>query len=269
MQKSVFEYNDYKTYIKNRFLEMPKKGRGQFRKLALHLDINSVIISQVLNGDREFNLEQGIEITDYFGFSDSEKEYFLLLIQFARAGSHRLKENFKNQIQRLKQKSYDIKNRIPKNKSLAIDVQAEFYSSWMYSGIRLLSDLPTIENEFQMSEYFNLDLKKTREILQFLLKYDLVTQGSKGYELGEQFVHIRKNSPLITKHHSNWRNLALNSMGNPKTTDLYFTSPMVLSRKTHHEVRQKILSLIESVMKDIKPSPSETLSCLNIDWFAV
>lgn len=51
--------------------------------------------------------------------------------------------------------------------------------------------------------------------------------------------------------------------------ELFYTGPMALSRQTMVEVRKKLVQLIENVTKDVIASESETLACLNLDWFKI
>ena len=45
--------------------------------------------------------------------------------------------------------------------------------------------------------------------------------------------------------------------------ELYFTGPMVLSKKTGEEQ----VATISKVTKKTEDSPFEVLACLNVDWF--
>ena len=49
--------------------------------------------------------------------------------------------------------------------------------------------------------------------------------------------------------------------------NLFFTAPMSLSHETVELIRQKIPAFIEEIIKLVRPSPSEVVHCLNIDWF--
>lgn len=54
-----------------------------------------------------------------------------------------------------------------------------------------------------------------------------------------------------------------------ETDELFFTAPMVLSADMILEVRKELVTLIERITKQITDSKSETLACLNIDWFKI
>ena len=78
---SIYQYGDFRKYVRNRFEEMPKKGHGQAFKLAKYLGVHPTLMSQILRGDRVFTLEQGHRACIFFGMNELESDFFILLIQ--------------------------------------------------------------------------------------------------------------------------------------------------------------------------------------------
>jgi hypothetical protein len=83
---------------------------------------------------------------------------------------------------------------------------------------------------------------------------------------GTTYLHLESDSPLISVHHSRWRQKAIER--HPVLTDreLAYSSPMSLSVADVEKVRGYITSLISEVNKVRDPSPCETTYVLNIDW---
>ena len=52
-----------------------------------------------------------------------------------------------------------------------------------------------------------------------------------------------------------------------KDSDLFITAPVSLSKEDSEKVRALMLTAFESAMKIVKPSPSEKVFCLNLDWY--
>ena len=48
---------------------------------------------------------------------------------------------------------------------------------------------------------------------------------------------------------------------------LFYTSPMSLSVEAAQHIRRMLPTLLEEVSRIVGPSASETVYCLNIDWF--
>ena len=73
---ALFDCEDYRSYLRTYLKGLPKKGRGELSKIALHLKTNSTLLSQVFAGTRHFSAEQTYELSCYLGHSSIETDYF-------------------------------------------------------------------------------------------------------------------------------------------------------------------------------------------------
>jgi uncharacterized protein (TIGR02147 family) len=265
---NLFGYNDYKKYVNDWIDDQPSNGHGQLRQMSLHLQINSVVMSQVFRGDRDITLEQALELGQFIGFTDIERDYFLLLVQKARAGTEKLKKVLQIQIETLATSALSLKNRI-KHQKFSDEDKAVFYSHWYFSAVRLGVSLPHLNNISSLAEYLDLDRALVSKVFIFLLKNKLIVENEKGFDMGPQVTHVGHDSPFVNRHHSNWRIQALRAMEKSRETNLFYTGPMALSNSVAKEIHQTIVDLIEKSTKKVAASDSETLRCLNIDWFEV
>lgn len=265
---SVFDYHDYKQCVNEWIGAQPSGGHGQLRQMALYLGVNSVVMSQIFRGNRELSLEQGLKLTQYMGYTEVARDYFLVLVQIARAGSEDLKRVFEKQRQELSQKAQSLKNRIQHQKFSEED-KATFYSQWYYSAIRLGASIPKNNKVGELAQFLNLERALVVRVLEFLIKNKLVIERDGELELGPQVTHVGYDSPFVNRHHTNWRIKGLQAMETVKDSDLFYTGPMALSRQASDEIRSLLVKLVENCTRKAKDSDSETLNCLNIDWFSI
>src|SRR5688500_5525988 len=115
---SIFEFSNYQSFLRAHMRQLPKAGRGEVNRMAQQLGVHSSFVSQVLGGNRDFNLEQAHELTKYLGLNAVESDYFILLVQLARAGSRSLVEYFRGKLGELKNQSLDVAKRIPQDRML-------------------------------------------------------------------------------------------------------------------------------------------------------
>ena len=264
---TLFEYENYKDYILKILKEMPSKGYGQFRKFAQHLQVNSVIISQIFKGERHLSAEQALDLAGYLGLTNLETEYFVLLVQLERAGNYRLKTHFKKRLSEIREKSKDLKSRLPQDKLLTDETKAIFYSNWYYSGVRLLSSIKGFENIDAIAEHLHLPRASVKRIASFLVENGLCLEERGKLKMGPKLTHLEAASPLISRHHTNWRLRALQNLEPLSKDELFYSAPMTLSTEDVAWVRARIVELIQKVVDRAKDSESEKLACLNIDWF--
>ncbi len=266
----IFENDDYKAIVTGLVSEMPKKGRGQWTKMAQHLGLHNVVLSQIYRGDKQLTVEQAWDTAEYLGFSELESEYFLLLVQKSRAGNFRLEQYFEEKIKEVRTKSLDLKKRLKQDKELTEETRAIFYSNWYYSGIRLGTDSPEINTVEELSRRLDLPLNLVKRVVDFLLQNNLCVKENNKLSMGPARIHIGADSPLVTRHHMNWRLKAIEKMSSvDHRNEMFFTGPYSLSKSLLPKIRKHLVQVIDQCTSDVVESESETLACLNIDWFEI
>jgi uncharacterized protein (TIGR02147 family) len=265
---SIFNYSNYKVFVRERVHQMPHRGRGQFRQMALHLNVNSTVISQIFKGERQLSPEQGLRISQFLGLSELENKYFLNLILKERAGTQDLKDYYLKEEAKLLTEAKNIKSRIIEHKEISDEHKALFYSNWYYSGLRMLSAIPGNHTIDEMADYFKLNRSIVQKAIAFLLETGLCVEHNGKIRIGPQNTHIDPQSPLINNHRRNWRIKALEKLNQQQEDDLFYSSPMSLSRDDQILLREELVAVIAKVLKKVQKSPEEKLVCLNIDWFS-
>jgi uncharacterized protein (TIGR02147 family) len=266
---NLYNFSDYKKYVNDRFISGPKRGRGQYRKLSEHLNLSTVAISQVFKGSRDLSPEQAWKTASFLLLSPEESEFFLLLVEKARAGTKELRNHFENKMQQKQKEKNQLGNLIPTEKEFSEEAKAVFYSDWKYSAIRLASSIPHNNTVEGLAKRLLISEEKVREILQFLLEHNLCKQEKNGYSLGAQSTMLPTSSPFINNHRRNWRIKALESMGSNEERDLHYSALASISKHDREKLRKAFLEMIMKFVEEAKNSPAEELFCLNLDWFRV
>lgn len=265
---TIFDFSDYKQFVKQRLESMPRKGHGQYRKIAQFLSVNSVTISQIFHGDRDLSVEQACELRDFFGLSALEGQYFVYLVERERAGTQKLKKMISERLEDLCFKSEDLKQRLPQKMELSEEKRAIFYSKWQYSGVRLLSSIPGFQTVDSISQHFKLSRAEAARIIEFLLATGLCQESSGKISMGPSSTHLEATSPLISRHHTNWRLKAIEHLDQLSPQELCLSMPCSLSEKAMRQIRKELVDCIERITKLIDEAPSEQLACLNVDLFS-
>ncbi|MES2767758.1 MAG: TIGR02147 family protein [Bdellovibrionota bacterium] len=262
----IYEFSDYKAYVNQRVENMPNKGRGQFRKFAELLSVNSVVVSQIFKGARELSLEQANILSNYFGMGELEKEYFFLLVQKGRTSNHELTKYYDQKLKKIAIEMQDVKN-IVTNERLSEETQSLFYSNWYYSAIRLSTLIPGNENADKIAAHLSLPIHVVQKVMTFLLNHKLAVEEKGKIKIGPQRTHIEASSPFVNRHHINWRLKGIEHMDNLHPDELFYTSPMTLSAKSMNEIKKMLLKLVVDMSEEVKLAKDEKIACLNIDFF--
>lgn len=264
---SVYEFKSYKDFVREWVKGQPKEGRGIFKRMAEKLATSSTMMSHVFQGDKDLSFEMAHDLAEFLGLNETEGDYFLLLVQYSKAGSFALQRRLAKRIAAEQKRVSDLSTRVKPDKALAEVIKAKFYSHWAYTGIRNLSACPEFHDVDSISRQLGLTRTLTQKIVDFLVEHELCVIEKGKLTAGPRQTHIGQNSELVYKHHQNWRLHAITKMADPQDANLFFTAPMSLSRDTAEIMRQKIPKFIEEVSEMVRPSPSEVVRCLNIDWF--
>lgn len=266
----IYESTNYREFIWARIKAMPRSGHGQLIKIAKHIGANPVIVSQVLKGDRDFTEEQAFRITNYFGLNGLESDYFMRMLAYERAGTHDLKQFYREAMDVLKRKLQAPKQRVGAHRELDETTKSVFYSEWTYSAVRLLSSIDKYNTVDAIAEHLGLGRARATEIADFLVLVGLCNRDKHGkLSMGVAKTHIDAKSRFVNNHRRNWRLKGLEGLGHVTPDDLFYSGPCSISLKDFQKIRNELVSAVGSMSKLAIASEPEFLACLNIDWFQI
>jgi uncharacterized protein (TIGR02147 family) len=269
IEKSIFEFLDYKQYLNDYIDSRPRKGRGFRSLLASTVGCQVTYLSRILNGDAHLSLEQAEKANVLLGHSVEEGDFFILLLQLNRAGTSQLKERFQRQIHEILQKRLSLKNRLAYKKGLNREDQATYYSSWHYSAIHMLLGIPEFQTKEALAKRIGLPAGTVSNILEFLVSVGLVVPKGSHFEMGQTHIYLENDSPMIARHHINWRMQAVRSIDRARPEDLHYSSVITVSHSDSMKIRDILVKAIEQIRPVVRASSEEALFSYAFDFFEV
>ncbi|OFZ54337.1 MAG: hypothetical protein A2428_17615 [Bdellovibrionales bacterium RIFOXYC1_FULL_54_43] len=266
---SVFEYRSYKRYLNDCAHSAPNQGRGFKAALAQSASCQSAYVSQVLNGDRHFNLEQAEGMNEFLGHSEDEAQFFLLLVMFERSATRALRERLQRKMQTYVERHQTLKDRLQAKETLSPEVQATYYGSWHCSAIHILLTIPQFRTKDVIAKALGLSSSFVADTLEFLVTAGLAKRVGNEFHPGEAYVFVGKDSPFILHHHGNWRHRAIESMAAKRADDIHYSTVMSISSEDAAQIRFLVLRAIEEIRAIRVPSKEEELHSMCLDLFRV
>lgn len=266
----VFSFDNYKSYL-NRVLDDSSAvgGRGSRSRLASAIDCQTSYIAHILNGSAHLSAEQAEATNAFLGHSDEEGDFFHLLVSVTRAGSRSLENRLRRQIEAIRKKRLNLASRLVVNQpKLSADDKSRYYSSWLYQAVHAGFALPEQTSD-SLSKRFNISPKQIHEITSFLARTGMISAKNGKFEQRESRIHLGSDSPLISKHHSNWRLRAMQALDSPDAEDLHYSSVVTVSQRDARQIREQIIKTISTVKEVVRESPSEILQAFTIDLFSL
>lgn len=266
---SIFNFVSYKKYMKE-LLDTTGEKRGARTRLAKFLNCQTGYISQVISGATHFSLEHSVKINDFLEHDRDESHFFMLLVHYERAGSSELQKYYKHQIKEIIESRSQVKSRINEDGVLSEEDHMEYYSQWYYSAIHVLVSIKDFQTKDKIKERLKIDGQSLNRVLMFLENKGLIKSKGGIYNIGPSRIHLSKNSPIISKHHGNWRVEALKSLEKDTVeSNLHYSSVMTLSQEDALKIKNILLSTIENVEPILMASAEKEIYSMCLDFFEV
>ncbi|WP_413587062.1 TIGR02147 family protein [Bdellovibrio sp. HCB274] len=267
MEKSVFEYSHYRSYLRMR-LESAGR-RGSKAQIATEMGVQATYVSQVLQENAHLSLEQAEAANVFLNHTSQESHFFLLLVQKDRAGTKSLRDYFQTQLDEILKTRMVLTERLGKSTQLDEKDRSWYYSSWIPSAIHIATTIPTLRTVGDLAKAMQLSSEKVMETLERLENIGLVRKEGLQFLPGEQQIRIGKDSHYILKHHTNWRLQAMQSLEHENLKELHYSAVVSLSAKDVDKIKDLLLESLKANVEIIKDSKEEELYCLTMDFFSL
>lgn len=263
----LFDFDDYCAYLKAVIAAQPRRGHGYRSQLAKVIGCHIAYVSQVLAGKADLSLEQAEALNGHLGHSESQADYFLLLVQSARAGSVPLRARLRNKIDLLRGKQNQLRHRIEQTDKVADEHMPKYYSSWIYPACHIATTLEKPPTSRDLARLLRVSEDTVVKTMRFLSQAGLVNETGSGWTPGISRVFLKSDSPLIVSNHRNWRLRALSEIEADPSRGLHFSGLFSLSETDAIQIRTELLEKIEEVRSVVKASRAEELQVLGLDFF--
>lgn len=263
--QSIFDFNEYKQYLKWR--EQNFQDRGFRLKLAQAMNCQASYISQILNGNHQLTLEQGANGHEFLGHNPQEAHFFMLLLQKEKAGNANLQNYFAKQLEQIREERTFLQGRIGQKLRLSEKDQLNYYSSHINLLVHMALTIESLQTPEKIAQRLGVSLEIVRDCLDFLTSCKLAVFTNGKYEIGPSRIHLGRDSKLTAKQHANWRVKALENLDLATAKDLHYSAVITLSPKDWGRLRAILVKALEDIQAEVKDSPAEDIFVLNTDLF--
>ncbi len=270
--KKIFEYSDYSNFLSDWINSRPKKGHGVKFRMAKFIGTVPAQITNTLKKEVHFTPDQAAKIITFLELSNLEGDYFLALVEMARAGSNELRELKKKRLSEIKKKVVTPESlpRAEKYQFSQEDIKI-YFESWYYTAIEILTQIPKYQTIPAICGYLNLPKGKVLNILNFLVEKGIIKKAGGKYirDLSFKFETSQMGYTFFKAHHSNWRNRALASLDQKEENNLNLTLVFTLAENDIPRLKDFLTEKVKELYESVEDSPKEEMRCLCIDFFKV
>ncbi len=235
--------------------------------MAEVLSVSTTLISQVVNGEKHFSMENANSLSEHLALNDREADFFLLLVEHARAGTHGYERRLSRRIISAREAALKLNDRLKNDRNLTAVETATYYSDWTFTATTNFIACEPLTDVESLAARLQISRAQAARVLEFLLDSGILVRRDAALDIGAKHTFLQRESPFVSKHHQNWRLQGFQQMNHQRTDDFFFTAPISLSRETALQIRKELPNFVEKMMNWVGPSPSELVRCLNIDFF--
>ncbi len=265
--RSLFIFDDYKDYLRHRVENEPENW-GLITRLAKAAGCQRSYLSRVMKGSVQLTPDQAFGLCAHWKLPPIEEEGFFCLVEISRSASPRFQAHLRAKFLALKRKHEDLGMRLAKSSLEPGEKEANYYSSWHWAALHIACSIEKLQTAQALAQSLQIPLSLVKKTLSRLESYGLVKQETPGrwvYRTSE--LHVPATSPLVTQHHSNWRQRALIDTQLRHEDSIHYTMVQSMNSVAFEAIRQKLLQFIDESTRIGGPSEPNELTCLTCDFF--
>ena len=264
----LFEYSDYKQFIEAKVHEN-KAVRGYRTQLAKIAGCQKSFFSHVTRSHVHLTPDHAVGLCEFWAFDSEETEYFLALVDHARAGSKKLKTLLEQRMRRIRKHRADITQRISSDEIRDREAEALYHSAWFWNALHMIVAIPKYQTVSAIAGRLQMEPSRVSECLQQLEKMKLVSFEKGKWSITNRSIHLDPSSPMREMHHSQWRARAMQDVQKRTPDSVHYNAIFAISEEDARRVKEIIAEMVVNTRQIIAPSTEEELFCLCIDYFQV
>ncbi|MCX6116905.1 MAG: DUF4423 domain-containing protein [Proteobacteria bacterium] len=250
----IYSETSYRAVIR-KFVDSQTRSHGLLGQLADASGCQRTYFSRVLSGRAQLSMDQGFEVAKFMELTQDETDYFLLLIEYERAGRKLYRQHLKVKIESVQKKMSSIGGRLKSAVTLDGAGKELYYSSWIWSAVHMAAGLDGNCTLEEIAQKAQLPLQLTLEILEQLKNWQCCIYENGYWRISNGNIHMDHHSPALFPYHQSWRNKGMQYQLLKRDADLFYTSVQTLSKSDAIKVRDKLLEVIQQVRNIAVESP--------------
>ena len=269
----IFEFNDYRIFLKEYILEINRFGEEKltYQKLAEKLRIQKSYLSKVLKGDADLSRDQAYLCAGELNLSQKEEDYFHLLIDSSRTAlpdfRKKLAKRIKSiqlqntqSIEYLKEKSDQV---LDSNQIQKYYLMPETQLVHLALGLKRFQQSPE-----ELKSELNISGEMLTNALKLLEELQLIERKNDSIKLLKSNMHLDNSSAFFHQWHVQFKLKALEKLKSLSQDDKYNFLVTFSSKEADKEkIRIEFFNFLKKVESIVKGSEPQNLYQMNFDLF--
>lgn len=265
----VLQAKDYREVVEARLRSGgdPSRRRG-VNALAQALRCHATFVAKVLAGRADFSMEQALGFADYFALTEFESQYFVDLVQVARAADARSKRFFEKRLEAMRAARLELSERLGGRMRPSSEVQSEYYASWIPQYIHIACQTEGQHTVKTLALRMRLPVSVVEADTRRLLSGGILREEQGYLQSAVDFMHLPRGSHLAASLHQQWRlKVASDVSRQDDANTLHFSGLMSIDKETSEKIRELLTASISDMKPLVAAARSQEVFYLGIDFY--
>jgi len=244
---NVYQYTDYREYLKTYFAEQKANGSGfSHRSLCRRLGLTSPnFILMVMQGKRNLTRPLAFRISSQAGHDKKESEYFACMVDFARAKTTMEKDRCFKRLMVLR-KTVDVEK--------IEEHQYEYYTNWYNLAVRELVTYPDFKGDYHwLAKKVRPQITpgQAKRSVELLTRLGLIKKNGKGFARSSALISTgpQVSSLAVANFHRTMAQQAAAAIDTvPKNERDMSSCTINISQKGFEQVKEAVAECEKKIM---------------------
>lgn len=238
-------------------------------KMAAAAGCQLSYLSQAMAGKVHLTPDHGYGIAKFLRLGEAETEYFMLLVQFKRAGSREHRNYISERLNAFRKANFNLETKIKSSGRLSDSDLQRYYSDWRLQAIHMFLTIPKYQRLNPLATKFKVDEIEILALLDILVALGLAKKVADSWFPILKELHIPIRSPHSIATQFQWKMRALQDLQGPEGSGVHYVGTFSLSNHDIQELKAMVIDFIAKTRALAKKSPEEEVAHLGLSFFAL
>lgn len=264
----LYDHTDYVAFLKE-IIAQNREIRGYQGKLAAAAGMHPSYLSRVLKGHVDITPDQAAGVAHFLKLDVDREDYFLDLVNLARAATAALTTAIERRLQELRHSATERSKSLEGAITLSHQGREAYFSSWCFSAVHALLLVPGFQTAEAISRRLRLPLSRVATTLSVLRDLGLVQHRKERWIVTKQKIHFPKDPIWSSIHHASWRAKTASSLDSDGPETLHFSGTYTITANDMQKITRILHDALKHVHDVVDHSKDEDLAHLGIDFYRV
>ncbi len=241
--------------------------RGNLTSLANAAKCQPSYLLRIINENSHLTPDQAFRVCGHMRLSGKEQEYFLILVEHARAADAEFKRHLQAKLDHLLEEHNNLKDLVKRDSVDDSQTLLEYHRDWRISFLHFLTACRDFRSLESLARRLHLGFEELNQLLMPLVAHGLIELKGNFCRYRSGTGHIPAGSPVLPVFLTNWRLLAAQRSAFKSEKAVFYSNLQTIGR----DDVQKLIALAKQFIQKSKilcdDSASEDVIAVNLDVF--